>query len=78
MPRLLLRSHRVYNWAGFYIGVNGGGAWNNQEWVNVANTTLFGDLGPGEGFRQRGTGILAGGHAGYNWQSGCLVFGIEG
>jgi outer membrane immunogenic protein len=68
----------VYNWGGFYIGGHVGGAWTNQEWVNVANTTGFGDLSPGEGFRQRGTGIFGGGHLGYNWQAGQFVFGLEG
>ena len=68
----------VYNWDGFYIGGHVGGAWTNQEWVNVANTTAFGDLNAGEGFRQRGTGIFGGGHAGYNWQASNFVFGLEG
>jgi outer membrane immunogenic protein len=70
----------VYNWGGFYIGGHIGGAWTNQEWVNTANTIVgtFGDLGPGQGFRQRGTGIFGGGHAGYNWQASNFVFGLEG
>ncbi|UPK00441.1 outer membrane beta-barrel protein [Bradyrhizobium sp. 170] len=68
----------VYNWGGFYIGGHVGGAWTNQEWINTANTTLFGDLSPGDGFRQRGSGIFGGGHAGYNWQASNFVFGIEG
>ena len=37
----------VYNWTGFYVGGHIGGTWTNQEWVNTANTTAFGDLGPG-------------------------------
>jgi len=68
----------VYNWGGFYIGGHVGGAWTNQQWVNVDNTTGFGDLIPGEGFRQRGTGVFGGGHAGYNWQASNFVFGLEG
>src|SRR6266540_5157128 len=68
----------VYNWGGFYIGGHVGGAWTNQEWVNTANTTLFGDLGPGQGFRQRGTGVFGGGQIGYNWQASNFVFGLEG
>jgi outer membrane immunogenic protein len=67
----------VYNWGGFYIGGHVGGSWTNQEWVNTLNTTGFGDLGPGEGFRQRGTGVFGGGHLGYNWQAGQFVFGLE-
>jgi outer membrane immunogenic protein len=68
----------VYNWGGFYIGGHVGGAWTNQEWVNTANTTVFGDLSPGQGFRQRSTGVFGGGHMGYNWQASNFVFGLEG
>lgn len=68
----------VYNWGGFYIGGHVGGAWTEQEWVNTANTTAFGDLGPGQGFRQRSTGVFGGGHIGYNWQASNFVFGLEG
>ena len=54
----------VYNWTGFYVGGNVGGAWANQEWINTANTTIFGDLAPGQGFRNRETGFIGGGHVG--------------
>jgi outer membrane immunogenic protein len=68
----------IYNWAGFYVGGHLGGSSTNQEWINTANTTLFGDLSPGEGFRQRGSGVFGGGHVGYNWQASNFVFGLEG
>ncbi len=68
----------VYNWGGFYVGGHAGGTWTNQEWVNTANTAGFGDLGPGQGFRQRETGFIGGGHIGYNWQASNYVFGLEG
>jgi outer membrane immunogenic protein len=68
----------VYNWTGFYVGGHAGGTWTNEEWVNTANTTLFGDLGPGLGIRQRETGFIGGGHVGYNWQASNFVFGLEG
>src|SRR5258705_9598498 len=68
----------IYNWGGFYIGGHIGGASTNQEWVNTANTTGFGDLSPGQGFRQRGTGVFGGGQVGYNWQASNFVFGLEG
>ncbi|QPF88144.1 porin family protein [Bradyrhizobium genosp. L] len=68
----------IYNWAGFYIGGHVGGAWTNEQWANTANTTAFGDLAPGQGFRQRGTGFLGGGQIGYNWQANNFVFGVEG
>jgi len=68
----------IYNWAGFYVGGHLGGASTNQEWINTANTTFFGDLSPGQGFRQRGSGIFGGGQIGYNWQANNWVFGLEG
>ncbi len=68
----------LYNWSGFYIGGHLGGAWTNEQWINSANTTAFGDLGPGQGFRQRGSGIMGGGQIGYNWQANNFVFGAEG
>ena len=68
----------VFNWAGFYVGGNVGGASANQQWINSANTTVFGDLSPGQGFRQRGSGVIGGGQMGYNWQAGNYVFGLEG
>ncbi len=56
---------QVYNWTGFYLGVNGGGGWGQSWWD--ANATGINT-----------SGGLAGGTAGYNWQFGNAVFGIEG
>jgi outer membrane immunogenic protein len=53
------------DWAGFYIGINGGGGW--------AETTF--DLNPGANAKP--SGGLIGGHAGYNWQYGSVVAGLE-
>ena len=68
----------LYNWGGFYVGGHVGGSSTNESWTNVANTAAFGDLGPGQGFRQRGTGVFGGGQIGYNWQASNYVFGLEG
>jgi outer membrane immunogenic protein len=68
----------IYNWAGFYVGGHVGGAWTNEQWINTANTSGFGDLGPGQGFRQRSSGVFGGGQMGYNWQASNYVFGLEG
>jgi len=59
----------VWNWTGFYIGVNGG--WG---WARSTHTDALG-LSTGD-FRQ--TGGLIGGTIGYNWQTGPLVLGVEG
>ncbi len=54
----------VYDWSGFYVGVNGGGGWGS------AHTDLTGHFGT--------SGGLAGGTAGYNAQFGSWVLGLEG
>jgi len=68
----------LYNWAGFYVGGHVGGSSTNESWTNTANTTAFGDLGRGQGFRQRGSGVFGGGQLGYNWQASNFLFGLEG
>jgi len=47
----------LYNWSGFYVGGHVGASSTNQSWTNAANTTAFGDLSFGQGFRQRGSGV---------------------
>ena len=61
-----------YNWTGFYVGINGGGAWAHKCWdfVPVAGVTVR------EGCHDA-TGAAAGGQLGFNWQAGPLVFGVE-
>src|SRR5262249_22306178 len=56
-------------WSGFYIGVNGGGAWSvdNDKFAKPANA--FGGISPSGGF--------GGGQIGYNWQSSHFVLGVE-
>jgi len=60
----------IYNWSGIYIGINGGYAFGSTNWSPAAP-----DLGTGT-FSTNGG--LVGGTAGVNFQSGQIVFGIEG
>jgi outer membrane immunogenic protein len=57
----------IYNWSGFYVGINGGGAWGKSNWSNPLGSSSF-----------NANGGLIGGTAGYNWQMGQAVFGLEG
>jgi outer membrane immunogenic protein len=60
----------VYNWSGFYIGINGGGGWGTSNF----NATAVGVVSPNFNV----SGGMAGGTAGFNWQTGALVLGVEG
>jgi outer membrane immunogenic protein len=63
----------MYDWSGFYVGLNGGGASSRSCWdvVPVAAGPLL-----SEGC-QNATGAVAGGQIGYRWQTSQFVFGLE-
>lgn len=61
----------VYDWSGLYVGINGGWGSSHKCWTDL--TPVFG--GP-DGCHDA-TGGVAGGQAGYRWQSGAFVFGVE-
>jgi outer membrane immunogenic protein len=69
---------QIFIWGGLYVGGHLGGSSSRENWVNTASTAAFGDLGPGQGFVQRGSGVFGGGQLGYNWQANNYVFGLEG
>jgi opacity protein-like surface antigen len=56
----------TYNWSGFYVGANFGGAWTNGS-LNIPGNNLYGGL----------TEFIGGVQADYNFQTGYLLFGIE-
>jgi outer membrane immunogenic protein len=58
----------VYNWTGFYLGGNLGGAW--------ASGTLS-DSFTGGSVRANRSGFIGGGQLGYNFQNGNFVYGAE-
>jgi outer membrane immunogenic protein len=65
----------IYNWGGFYVGVNGGWGSSHNCWTNTAilNVPV---VHLGEGCRDS-TGGTVGGQLGYRWQAGNWVFGLE-
>ena len=67
----------VFNWTGFYIGINGGGGSSHNCWDLVADA--FGDpvIGGAEGCHNA-TGGTVGGQIGYRWQFTNWVIGVEG
>jgi outer membrane immunogenic protein len=66
----------MYDWSGFYIGVNGGGGWSHKCWdvTNILGVTLPAALA--EGCHDASGGVV-GGQIGYRWQSASWVFGLE-
>jgi outer membrane immunogenic protein len=85
--RPMAAAAEVYSWTGFYVGVSAGGAWSR---ANTASSTIFAP--PADYFgspinvaqfnlvgaqRDTANGFTGGGQAGYNWQAGNIVAGIE-
>jgi len=60
----------IYNWTGFYIGIEGGGGWADTQHTNATNGVNSGTT--------RISGGLFGGTYGYNAQFGSWVLGLEG
>jgi outer membrane immunogenic protein len=81
-----LPSAAVYDWAGFYIGGNVGGAWTD---FNGSNTVPCSAACPffvppnadainaNARFKGSNGSFTGGGQAGYNWQLGAVVTGVE-
>ena len=69
-----------YNWAGFYVGVNGGYAWN-EGGVSVSPVEAFNCDGSWCGWENRAQksleGGFGGGQIGFNLQRDRLVYGLE-
>jgi outer membrane immunogenic protein len=67
----------IYDWSGFYIGINGGGGWSRKCW-DITRDNVLGVISPAgaEGCHDA-TGGVVGGQIGYRWQSSAWVFGLE-
>lgn len=62
----------MYNWTGFYVGLNAGYSWGHQDnsLVTTTGVTLLSNSDHLNGF-------IGGGQIGYNWQANQWVFGLE-
>jgi outer membrane immunogenic protein len=65
----------IYDWSGFYIGINGGGGSAHSCWDLVLPAAPGGSIAQG---CHSATGGTVGGQIGYRWQSANWVFGLEG
>jgi outer membrane immunogenic protein len=68
----------IYDWTGVYIGAFGGGGFGNHNINNgsAASGNVNGVANFAANYASQGG--LGGGEIGYNWQSGNIVFGVEG
>jgi outer membrane immunogenic protein len=66
----------IYDWTGFYIGLNGGGGSSHKCWdlLAVPAGTVIPSVAEG---CHDATGGTVGGQIGYRWQSSAWVFGVE-
>ena len=72
-----------FTWTGFYIGLNAGGLWpSGSRSASIFDPHAATDGGfigaefPG-GLGSQSAGFIGGGQAGYNWQTGAFVLGVE-
>ena len=67
----------VYDWSGFYIGINGGGGSAHlcKDAINDAGFPIVPAIAEG---CHNATGGTVGGQIGYRWQAANWVFGLEG
>jgi outer membrane immunogenic protein len=69
-----------FTWTGFYVGVNAGGIWpSGSRNANIFDPDGLGFVTAGfpGGLGSQSAGFIGGGQAGYNWQTGAFVLGVE-
>jgi outer membrane immunogenic protein len=79
------------SWTGFYVGLNAGGQWTNDDAVNTDSRDIFGNPSLSSGviygidaaklatfsLDNSNDSFIGGGQMGYNWEFWRLVFGPE-
>ncbi|KWT72044.1 hypothetical protein APY04_0327 [Hyphomicrobium sulfonivorans] len=61
------------SWAGLYFGAHIGGTWGSSTARDVGGAAILYDS-----WSFSPSGVVAGATLGYNWQTGPVVFGVEG
>jgi len=73
-PATAITAATVYDWSGYYLGLDAGAASSRECLTAAAGIAVF----PNAQNCRHATGSLAGGQFGARWQSGGWVLGIEG
>jgi outer membrane immunogenic protein len=70
----------IFSWTGCYIGVNAGGKWGrfDDNWAASSNFSGPEFISASGTHTSDGSGFIGGGQIGCNYQTGVLVWGIEG
>lgn len=63
----------LFNWTGFYVGANAGGAWSRQSITETAGGVAWYPTPSSND----PTGVIGGVQAGHNWQVNNIVYGVE-
>jgi outer membrane immunogenic protein len=58
----------VFGWSGHYVGGHLGGLWGSKDWSEPSFGSSSHDL----------SGVMGGFQAGFNYQAGSFVFGVQG
>jgi outer membrane immunogenic protein len=72
----------VYDWTGFYVGVNVGYGWGADHTILASDPALVSPgfitlLGNANVAARKPAGVIGGGQLGYNWQRGQMLAGLE-
>jgi outer membrane immunogenic protein len=71
-PAPMMAAVPLFTWTGFYVGVNAGYGWNNNDHTVVTPAgTVLAVTGQDDG------GFVGGAQVGYNYQFGAFVVGVE-
>jgi outer membrane immunogenic protein len=70
-----------YSWTGFYAGLNAGGTWGSSAITTTLNPTPIpannAAVAAADSPTINSSGVTGGIGAGYNWQTGIVVLGVE-
>jgi outer membrane immunogenic protein len=79
-PALAAPPAPMFNWSGFYVGGNAGGAWSkvHVQMLSGSGTPIDAQAeNNAETLGLRSNAFIGGGQGGYNWQAGFVVLGLE-
>ncbi len=75
-PPVYVPAPPVFSWTGLYLGAQVGAAWNSGGFDDSADPNI--EIQSVPYFHTNDTGVIAGGHIGYNYQISQFVLGVEG